>query len=140
MGNEVVNKVMLVDDNEVDTFVNVKVLQFNDFCKETVDFTSVEEALEYIKVCELDMDLLPEVILLDLNIPIKSGYLFLEEFQKLDPKVHERCKVVILTSSENFKDRYLTENHPMVYEFFNKPLLDENLESLGKKLKKDFID
>ncbi len=139
MGKEVVNKVMLVDDNEVDTFVNVKVLQFNDFCNETVDFTTVEEALEYMKVCEQDMNLLPEVILLDLNMPIKSGYLFLDEFQKLDPEVHEKCKVVILTSSENFKDRYLTENHPMVYDFFNKPLLDENLESLARKLKKDFI-
>jgi len=139
MGKEVVNKVMLVDDNEVDTFVNVKVLQFNDFCKETVDFTTAEEALEFLRVCEKDMTQLPEVILLDLNMPIKSGYLFLDEFQKLDAAIHEKCKVVILTSSENFKDRYLTENHPMVYDFFNKPLLDENLESLARKLKKDSI-
>jgi CheY-like chemotaxis protein len=95
--------------------------------------TSSKSAIEFLTNFErahLPEDLLPEVIFLDINMPIMDGFQFAEEFQKTCPKIYEKIRIVFLTSSLNPVDQKRAMQVRGVYSFLNKPLSKDHLEKL----------
>ena len=126
--------VLLVDDNDIDLFINKKVLEFNNFSKKTIALTSVKEALEYLK--NADQATLPQLIFLDLNMPVLDGFDFLNEFSGLPEDIINRTSVIILTSSNNPNDKDKVELKSEVLHFLSKPLNEEKLQLIRKKIEK----
>ena len=75
------SKVMLIDDNSLDNFINKKLLESNGFTDETEAFESAEKALEKLKSSATDE--LPDVIFLDIMMPGMDGFQFLDELVRL---------------------------------------------------------
>lgn len=126
----VVKCVMLVDDNEIDNFVTRRVMEGENFCEEAIVMTSGKSALEYIKEFEQKIDRLPDLIFLDLNMPIVDGFLFLYEFDDFSDQVKEKCKVIVLSSviEQSIIEKILKNEY--VYDFIPKPITDEALQKL----------
>ena len=122
--------VMIIDDNEIDIFINKKVLEFNYFTLNAIGMTSATEALEYLR----GDNELPEVIFLDLNMPVVDGYQFLLEFSKFPENIKEQIRIVVLTSSDNDRDKEKATANPDVLAFACKPLNEEKLDIIKKKL------
>lgn len=120
----------VIDDNDVDLFVQKRFMEINHFAHEIVTFNSAGRALEAIQSLP---DAPPEVIFLDLNMPAISGFDFLEQLNSQGSVSHD-LKVVILTSSNSQTDyeRALTYKH--VVGFISKPLTVQWLKEVANLL------
>jgi CheY-like chemotaxis protein len=112
--------VMLVDDNPLDNFVNKKLLETNRFAENVVVCESGAAALLHLKSCSVSD--LPEVIFLDINMPGMDGFQFLDAFAMLTEAHHRTCRVIMLSTSESFKDLNRANRNRYVRKFLNKPL------------------
>lgn len=128
------NVVMLIEDNEIDNYISEKILKTSGFTKHVFIHTSVKSALEFLKNLEqsneLPEALVPDYILLDLNLPILEGFYFLEEFELFSPLIKSKIKIAILTCSLNPSDRGRVIKYKNVVDYISKPLTSECLQKL----------
>jgi CheY-like chemotaxis protein len=127
--------IMLIDDNEIDNFINEKLIKAYHFAENVYVHTSTKSALEYLKNVEVTLndiphDLIPSHILLDINMPILDGFHFLEEFEKFSLELIEKIKIVMLTTSLNPMDIEKSKNYKQVVKFIHKPLTENELSDL----------
>ena len=128
------NHVFFIDDNELDNFINEKVVESHFFARKVYLSTNGKSALEFIGNLitsgGADNGTYPEVMFVDLNMPLMDGFEFIELFKKIkDPKLL-LCKIVILTSSINSSDKIKTEEMGNNITFVNKPLTNQKLDQL----------
>jgi CheY-like chemotaxis protein len=128
-GNARYSKVLLIDDNSLDNFVNKKLLESTSFATEVVMHQSPIEALSYLT--NLDIEALPEVIFLDIMMPEMDGFQFLDEFEKLQVSIQQKCKVIMLSTSDSFKDLNRANKSKFVKKFLNKPLTEKILHAIN---------
>jgi CheY-like chemotaxis protein len=123
--------VMLVDDNELDIMVNKKLIESEKFSSQVLSHTSAQEALDYLKSNSGSDEKIPNVIFLDIMMPGMDGFGFLDEFGKLDDVVKKKIHIVMLSTTESFKDLNRANQNPHVYKFLNKPLTAAVLKALN---------
>ena len=126
--------VMLIDDNELDNFINQKVIEMNNFSEKVYVNSSGLSALEFLKNLCVNKVLIdeasPSVIFVDINMPFMDGFQFLEQYYKLPAELSEKCKVVILTSSFNPADKETSLKISKDILFLNKPLTEDSLATI----------
>ena len=121
---------MLIDDDPITNMINTKIIKMN-FSVEVNDYANAQLALDQIKdISENSPNKLPDVIFLDINMPIMDGWEFLVEFQKLPLNVLENCKIFMLTSSIDVEDIEKAKTYRVVNDFVSKPLTLEKLRNL----------
>ena len=114
--------VMLVDDNELDNFINKKLLENEMFAENVIVHLSAQAALSELKSLENTPERLPKIIFLDIMMPHMDGFGFLEELTKLSDGIKKHSKIIMLSTSESFKDLNRANQSKYVYKFLNKPL------------------
>jgi CheY-like chemotaxis protein len=127
---ESIDLVMLVDDNDTDNFIHKRVIELTGFSKNIVVKNSGKSALEYIESNLLNISNLPDVIFLDINMPIVDGFVFLFEYENFPEEVKQKCKIAILSSSDNKRDIDRIVDNEYVINFITKPLSEEALADL----------
>lgn len=123
-----VDKIMLIDDSEIDLFIHRRFLELCQFAKELVAYRSAESALEGLQ--NLNGDAPPNVIFLDLNMPVIDGFAFLNQFSKLPDGIKEHARIVILTSSNSPSDREQVFLHKNVIQMITKPIKQTDVDAL----------
>lgn len=130
------NAIMLIDDNEIDNLINQRMIENAGICNYIFTHTGGKSAIEFLKNAEKvavgnnDKSLLPQVIFLDIDMPLMDGFQFLDEFDNLSDNIKSHCKIVMLTSSISNKDTKRSKNYANVKEYINKPLSKESLKNL----------
>jgi CheY-like chemotaxis protein len=125
-----IDLVMLVDDNETDNFISKRIIEITKFSKRVEAKNSGKAALDYLKENERNPENLPSLIFLDINMPIVDGFVFLYEFEKFNELVRNKCKVIILSSSDNKRDIDKIVNNNHVIKFITKPLTEIALDEI----------
>jgi len=110
-------KILLVDDDEAFNFLNRIAIQDSHLNCSFVEALDGKAALQYLQQNEE----CPDVILLDVNMPVMDGFEFLEQFER-QKKCNKVSKVYILTSSLRDEDRMKSLNNKYVKGYFDKPL------------------
>jgi CheY-like chemotaxis protein len=123
-----VEKTMLIDDSDIDLFIHRRLLELCHFSKELISCRSAENALAILK--NLNDDAPPDIIFLDLNMPVMDGFSFLTEFMSLPAKVKNHTRIVVLTSSNSPTDRQQVFLYKNVVEMITKPLKQSDVETL----------
>ncbi len=125
---------MLLDDNELDNFINQKIIEANHFANKIYVNTGSKSALEFLNNLSISsteaIDIFPEIIFVDLNMPMMDGFQFIENLKDKLPQKLKLLKLVILTSSVNPEDKKKASEIELDITFLNKPLTQEMLEKL----------
>lgn len=129
IGNAI-GKVMLVDDNDTDNFISRRIIEITKFSDEVIVKNSGKGALDYLDENKDNPGALPDIIFLDINMPIVDGFVFLYEYEKFGNTVKDKCRVIILSSSDNKRDIDKIVNNDYVIKFVTKPLTEKTLEEI----------
>jgi len=96
-------------------------------------FKNGQEAIDAVKNIGKDEDRIPDYIFLDINMPIKTGWDFLNELPAIvDPSFIARTKVYIVSSSINPEDEEKARTYSLTEDFLIKPLSESLIESIAK--------
>lgn len=128
-----VNKTLLIDDSDIDLFIQRRFLEVYNFSHQLVSYKSATEALNWLK--NINGQEPPEVIFLDLNMPEVDGFDFLNSFNSLPEKIRNTSRIVVLTSSNSSQDRDLAFENKNVIQFITKPLKQSDIELLNELMK-----
>ncbi len=117
--------IMLIDDNPDDNFFHEREIKKTHLIDTITIMNSGFKALDYLKSKLLPH---PDLIFLDINMPGMNGWEFLTEYNILDEELHSKAIVVMLTTSDNTRDRAKALN--IVRGFKTKPLTKAMLEDV----------
>ena len=121
---------LLIDDSYIDNLINRKILDNDNFAESITVIESPKEAFNYIRDLYLEGKELPEVIFLDLRMPLMNGFEFLKALMDLPDLCPDKITIYVLTSSLDPEDiKRVKENH-LVTRFISKPLTSQILQDI----------
>jgi CheY-like chemotaxis protein len=129
-GNPIYKRVMIIDDTYVDRYVAERNILKYGISAEVISKESAKAGLLYLQSCELNQDLLPQLIFLDIRMPEMDGFGFLAEYEKLPESVKANCVVMMLSTSLNPEDHEKVKENKYVSRFLNKPLDKDKIDQL----------
>ena len=130
-----INKVFCIDDDQITLVLCDMVIKKSGFANEVITAQNGKEGLAWFSAYFSKTNTgpkpnPPEVIFLDLNMPVMNGWDFLEDYlMKYAERIPE-TKVVILSSTVNPEDFLRANRYDIVIDFINKPLTAEGLDEL----------
>ncbi|WP_248396177.1 MULTISPECIES: response regulator [unclassified Bizionia] len=132
-----IENVMLIDDNKIDLFVNQRIIEkYNPNIKTRV-FNNAISAISFFKLLELNTNIksvaIPDVILLDINMPEMNGFNFFNEFKLLNFINTRAIKVYMVSSSMCSMDINKARNEPYCAGYITKPLTVNKLKNVLNK-------
>lgn len=123
-------KVFIIDDDNLSIFLTRHLLALEGL-KSVESFLSAEDALNYLIKSEVAD--LPDMILLDLNMPVMSGWDFLEALTPLETKLRFKSRIYILTSSLDLSDTAKSKEYSLVSGLIHKPIKTEDIRIIKSK-------
>lgn len=126
---------LIIDDDAICSFINTRVAQTSGLFREILSVQNGKDALDFLQTVSKGKGRSPDVILVDLNMPIVNGFDFITAFHDMNLDNKENIGVVVLTSSEDARDidraRALGIEH-----YLMKPLTVNSLQATIFSLKK----
>jgi len=131
-----IETVCIIDDDPIFVYGTKVLLNYNgSFCSSVIVHEDGKEALDSLSSMVKSREPLPDVIFLDLNMPIMDGWEFLDEFVKLP--IENKPRVYIVSSSIDNQDIVKANSYDIVKDFIVKPLSDSILVELFKTIDKE---
>ncbi|KAF2079101.1 MAG: response regulator [Flavobacterium nitrogenifigens] len=130
-------QILCIDDDPITLMLCKKVISKSSFSHEVVTAQNGEEALHHFNVLKYTKDKTkkrPELIFLDLNMPIMGGWEFLDHFTSSDYKEFNTVPVIVLSSTIDPEDLAKAKKYPIIIDFLSKPITQPMLEYLKKKI------
>lgn len=124
---------LLVDDDNICQFIHRRVLELAGFCKSAHSASNGQTALEILNRAVAGAMPLPDIILLDLDMPFMNGIAFMETFRRMEYPNKERIAIVLLTSSVSEKDKAYAMSLG-VRQCLSKPLTEESLSAVVQSI------
>ena len=126
--------VLVVDDDHAANFITKTVIDKTNCSEEILVALNGREALDIVeKRCQKESaQPCPQLILLDVKMPVMDGFEFLRNFEKIPMEGGQRPLVIMLSTSTNPKDLQLAQQFK-IGEFINKPLKVDQMERLLNK-------
>ena len=118
---------LLIDDNRLDIIINTRVIKTNNFANEIMVCGDAEEALDLLRHEKVK----PNVIFVDINMPVMDGFQFLDEYEKLNID-KSGIKIYMLSSFSNPADLERAKHNKYVTRFLDKSLTPSILSELDK--------
>lgn len=136
-----VNTICIVDDDKIFQFLIKKQIENKKLANNVITFSDGEEAISFFReAINSDPNILPDIILLDLNLPTMDGWDFLEGFLVLKPKLPKKIHIYVVSAFMNLSDIDRVMKLKEVSDYMVKPITDQmlidivgNLEVLEQK-------
>ena len=117
------HNVCLIDDDNIYQFTARKLLEATGLAKHIQSFYNGSDAINYFKDQKnINKETLPDVIFLDINMPILNGWEFLEEYQKISNGLPKPIVVYVVSSSIDSTDMQRSREYKVVSDYLVKPI------------------
>ncbi len=118
---------LLIDDNYIDNFVTRRILEGSNFADKVIVTQSATEAIQSLRSGSVQ----PDVIFLDIRMPLMGGFEFLQEYEKIDIQGKDDIKIFMLSSSLDPADMKKSINNKFITQFIHKPLTQKALDEIN---------
>ncbi len=124
-------KILLVEDDSITIMVCERIMKMMDFSETIQSFENGQEAINFYKQLLVSPSLdVPELIFLDINMPVMNGWDFLGEFEKMKNVLPLLPRIFILSSTVDPEDYKRAESYTTVEGFISKPLIQQHIEKI----------
>lgn len=124
--------VLLVEDDPITVMVCDRIIKMNDFATGVQSMQNGAEALQYLKTMAAKPGAsLPDLIFLDINMPVMNGWDFLHEFQNISEQLPSQPRILILSSTVDPEDYKKAGEFSVVEGFISKPLTGNDLAKIN---------
>jgi CheY-like chemotaxis protein len=127
---EKIRMVAVVDDDEVYTFAVKRIIARSEIAQETTYFQNGKAALDFFTNNLENQAQLPDLILLDINMPVMDGWQFMDAFIALQPHLTKKITVYIVSSSIDEDDYNKAKSIEAVTDFIVKPVTVDALQQI----------
>lgn len=119
--------IWVIDDDIIYKTIMKKIIQKSEKFSNTFTFSNGEEAINALKNLHKNNEALPDIILLDIDMPIMDGWGFMVEMALLKPLLQSQISIYISSSSIAIEDKLRAKNNPHILGYMSKPISLEDL-------------
>ncbi len=129
-----INTIYLIDDDGIFQYLTCKVIEDTKLVEQICLFENGHTAIETIRDKVEKKAVLPEIILLDLSMPIMDGWDFLDELRLIRPLIDSEIIIYIVSSTISPKDIQRVNSYSEVKDYVIKPITRQKFSDLIKSL------
>ncbi len=122
--------VLLVEDDPITIMVCDRIIKMTSFAEKVKSCQNGKVAIDYLAALS-DSEQVPDIIFLDINMPVMNGWDFLEEFDKIKPRFKSLPRIYLLSSTVDPEDYKKAKDFILVQDFLSKPLSKEVLQNIN---------
>jgi CheY-like chemotaxis protein len=124
----------VIDDDVIYTHTVKRIIDSSQIANKTLFFPNGQLGIDFFKEYLHQTESLPDLILLDINMPILDGWQFMDEFVKLSPLINKKITVYIVSSSIDEDDHKKALSYQQVSDFIVKPITVALLKKMVEDL------
>ncbi|WP_225899100.1 response regulator [Flavobacterium erciyesense] len=125
--------IWIVDDDPIYQIIANKIIQRSDMFSEVTTFKNGREAMNIVHQVLENKNTIPDIILLDINMPVMDGWEFMEELTAIKPQIQKEFSVYIVSSSIAVEDKSKSKKYNDILGYLSKPISVNDLLLIALK-------
>jgi CheY-like chemotaxis protein len=125
-----IDTLYLIDDDDTYQFIVQRTLNSLNLVNSIKLFSNGKAAIDFLEATLHDIEQIPDVILLDLTMPIMDGWQFLEQYLRFRPRIGKKVVIFVVSSSIDPRDMQRAKSISEVTDYIIKPLTKSKLISM----------
>lgn len=126
--------ILIIDDDEINNFIAAKLIDKIPPKAKVSTCLNGQEGIDFIKARIGSDEEMPDIIFLDINMPVMNGWEFLEEYDFIKSQINKKVSINMLSSSVYNDDISKSKTFVTVNKFISKPLTIEKIKDLYQSL------